>query len=702
MPALKTYSKRAKRSFAEPVLKKRRKEDTPFIISPSPGSQRHALHGAQPSCVNTITVQPTHKERRKGDSPTSNPPSQGSQGQDLHEAQPSCVNTSTAKTTSKKRRTEDSSAPNPPSSVSQRHAPLEIHSNHASKTVEGNQSENGRNKDPPTAISPSAGSQRRVLHAIDRNSVRKIAEGPLSKKGRDGHNNIVDSSQVSHKKKVIKGPEIRREEELPTPVSSQQATQEAGLLKSASQRVNKNLERPSRKRRQPETVNSPSTLPAKKAKHSSITNYFKPLPSSSSPSTTRSTDIFSDNLEPTAPLSSPPSSPVSGVESPAYRKRRKRRLNTKPSLFPVVTMQYYEDECDNMSLSEVVGNMDDENRVECAEKLQDREERRDLEQCASYGTVRRTQLPTASTASTASVTTTALFHSPVHHSKPIPIPAPQQQRPRQISFRQLHFIWETTVIIECNDCGLVYNRTIKEEVADHEKWHRDYTRGNKPMKNVLGNILMQWNTMEGFVHTIQVNSHPTFLKERLWFENCLNISMNSGLDGMWPSELWSETQNPQSPNDSKLVPRFKIYVYTVGLDVASVVLAERIAEGGEYYYGPKIYDQNGRLPSPIPANPQELVSLDSTFPVFICIDRMWTHRDHRRNGYATRLIDYIRKDFIGGIQIRKDQIAFSLPTEDGRAFAAKYCQSVFQNCEFLVNVDDAMAVIQGGVLKARV
>lgn len=70
----------------------------------------------------------------------------------------------------------------------------------------------------------------------------------------------------------------------------------------------------------------------------------------------------------------------------------------------------------------------------------------------------------------------------------------------------------------------------------------------------------------------------------------------------------------------------------------------------------------------------------ATMPAICGVNRIWTLATHRRKKIATRLVECMRTRFYYGCEIRKDQIAFSDPTPDGRRFAIKYSETE----EFLV------------------
>ncbi|XP_066998645.2 N-acetyltransferase ESCO2 [Anabrus simplex] len=61
-----------------------------------------------------------------------------------------------------------------------------------------------------------------------------------------------------------------------------------------------------------------------------------------------------------------------------------------------------------------------------------------------------------------------------------------------------------------------------------------------------------------------------------------------------------------------------------------------------------------------------------TYPVKCGVSRIWTAKNHRKKGIATRLMDCVRLSFMYGHVLDRDEIAFSVPTKEGKAFAEKY------------------------------
>ena len=76
--------------------------------------------------------------------------------------------------------------------------------------------------------------------------------------------------------------------------------------------------------------------------------------------------------------------------------------------------------------------------------------------------------------------------------------------------------------------------------------------------------------------------------------------------------------------------------------------------------------------SPPPADVELVCRSEEAVKACCGIQRMWVHRAARRQGVAKRMLDCIRAEFIFATRLQKDDLAFSLPTPDGKAFAEKY------------------------------
>ncbi|XP_050356315.1 uncharacterized protein LOC126777346 isoform X2 [Nymphalis io] len=73
----------------------------------------------------------------------------------------------------------------------------------------------------------------------------------------------------------------------------------------------------------------------------------------------------------------------------------------------------------------------------------------------------------------------------------------------------------------------------------------------------------------------------------------------------------------------------------------------------------------------IPGDP-DCCSIED-YPVKCGVSRVWTARWRRRGGVARRLLQCARASALHGHALRRDELAFSAPTPQGKALAAAYC-----------------------------
>jgi len=57
------------------------------------------------------------------------------------------------------------------------------------------------------------------------------------------------------------------------------------------------------------------------------------------------------------------------------------------------------------------------------------------------------------------------------------------------------------------------------------------------------------------------------------------------------------------------------------------------------------------------------------------IARIWVHPDYRRTRIATKILDCVRTNFFFGIVIKRVDLAFSAPTDDGHQYLKIYTRS---------------------------
>jgi N-acetyltransferase len=130
-------------------------------------------------------------------------------------------------------------------------------------------------------------------------------------------------------------------------------------------------------------------------------------------------------------------------------------------------------------------------------------------------------------------------------------------------------------------------------------------------------------------------------------------------------ELWSQTATQDE--EETLVDRFKIYLYIRGNKCVGACLAERIWEAYT------VLDSTTTPHELLVAPQSSSISISTTSdPAILGISRIWTSNQHRKQGVATRLLECARSDFLYGLKVEKEKVAFSQPTESGGNLARKW------------------------------
>jgi len=115
----------------------------------------------------------------------------------------------------------------------------------------------------------------------------------------------------------------------------------------------------------------------------------------------------------------------------------------------------------------------------------------------------------------------------------------------------------------------------------------------------------------------------------------------------------------------------KTYIYVKKKKVIGCAIAENIDSAFKIL--PQFTDTNEVL------SDKCIISKESQSAI-IGISRIWVHVQFRRQGIATVLLDTIRHHFIYSVSVKKDLVAVTQPSTEGRLFSTKY----FGTSEFLV------------------
>tara|TARA_R110002003_G_scaffold1389_1_gene22932 strand:- start:6740 stop:7480 length:741 start_codon:yes stop_codon:yes gene_type:complete len=226
-----------------------------------------------------------------------------------------------------------------------------------------------------------------------------------------------------------------------------------------------------------------------------------------------------------------------------------------------------------------------------------------------------------------------------------------------------------------------------EDAALHRKFHAMNVGGVDFTKAIVERMRKQqvWSGGDGSLIAVIGRKDALALRHRT--SDVLKV-VNTELAAVPISdeELWSQTSASQAdsmgmrtsntgshtkaPSGSPQVDRFKTYLYIRGQKCIGVCLAERIWEACTVLVQDCQEEKTHQLQ---PGSKSSSISIsEATTPALLGISRIWTSNQHRKQGIATQLLDCARCDFLYGLTVEKDQVAFSQPTESGGNLARRW------------------------------
>jgi N-acetyltransferase len=176
-------------------------------------------------------------------------------------------------------------------------------------------------------------------------------------------------------------------------------------------------------------------------------------------------------------------------------------------------------------------------------------------------------------------------------------------------------------------------------------------------------------------------------------------------------ELWSQ-RVPEGEKDEesggKKADRFKAFMHIIDDKCVGICLAERITKAHRVLPGETATSEtlplNGhfglnrpaspaptdsheeeqtklshrpQIPTPVASptssSPPSSISIsEETYPAVVGVSRIWTSKAFRHKGIANNLLDCALNQFIYGMELAPQHIAFSQPTESGAALARSW------------------------------
>lgn len=232
----------------------------------------------------------------------------------------------------------------------------------------------------------------------------------------------------------------------------------------------------------------------------------------------------------------------------------------------------------------------------------------------------------------------------------------------------------------CRECGMEYVTSNPDDVAMHRMWHDKDDGGVDLGKAFQKGSAMRWAYevphIEGIVVVVD---RKTSTPARLQVKKALDV-VGRELSSVPITEevLWSQKslinkgaingkgvkQSDAEERNDHRSDRYKVFLHIKDGKCVGLCLAERITEGRPVKASEQ-KEVNGNA-----AAPSSSITVHGTSrPAVVGISRIWVSKTFRRKGVATNLLDCVMNHFIYGMEIDKEEVAFSQPTESGGQLA---------------------------------
>ena len=256
--------------------------------------------------------------------------------------------------------------------------------------------------------------------------------------------------------------------------------------------------------------------------------------------------------------------------------------------------------------------------------------------------------------------------------------APPGKKRRQLTQMQIDLGGE--VRKACKACGMEYIPSNKEDAALHKEFHAINSGGVDMGKAFLKEATVVIPAEEGAV-MVSVDGRSSLALRNKARKVLDAVNKELGAIEIEDSRLWGRTavSIPKQASGRRRSDRgiakveeeredlYKFFLYLIGDKCVGLCLAERIHNAS------KVTKSSGHTPSD--QSKSEMVRSSSISiensrdAVLLGISRIWTSKSHRRRGIGLALLECSRSNFFYGIEVPKDMVAFSQPSESGGQLA---------------------------------
>lgn len=227
----------------------------------------------------------------------------------------------------------------------------------------------------------------------------------------------------------------------------------------------------------------------------------------------------------------------------------------------------------------------------------------------------------------------------------------------------------------CAECGMEYVPASDQDTTSHRMFHNMNGEGVELGKTFMKSA-MRWvyevAHIEGSVVVVDRKISPQARKVVQKVLGTVNKELSAvDIDDtvLWSQRMLDGTESgcevrqsdSEKRNDHKS-DRYKVFLHVKDGRCVGLCLAERITKAHRVR-SEKNQEKTGENAA---AGKSSSISVDEeTIPAVVGVSRIWTCRSVRRKGIANNLLECVLSQFIYGLEIEKDELAFSQPTESG-------------------------------------
>lgn len=263
---------------------------------------------------------------------------------------------------------------------------------------------------------------------------------------------------------------------------------------------------------------------------------------------------------------------------------------------------------------------------------------------------------------------------------------PPSTQPKALTQTVLDF-GQANTPITCTQCQMSYTPSVSEDATLHSMFHNRHNQGIELGKPFMKSAMRWCYEVAHIPGSVVVVDRKISVPARRTVQKVLEVvNKELGSVEIPESELWGQKILEGEGDESKKVDRYKVFLHVIEGRCVAVCLAERISKG---YMVTSFSDalhpddvtnkekEDSALLTPTSSNAlsnslsssADLVLASEQSPTIVGVSRIWTSKTFRRKGIANNLLDCVMNQFIYGMEIDREKVAFSQPTDMGAALA---------------------------------